>query len=528
MQSRPVAHTSRELVRSLRQELDRIEFPFPAAASVTAEARRAALARDLDEEIVGALDAIGDPAMIALVGPTGVGKSVLANSLIGASHSSVSALRPATDYPQLLAHPDTIALQGDNRVRKVADLVTVLDGPLGWAILDCGDPFAAGNDPLRAQPDVSVSAWLAVTSALRYGDSSVWDLLGSLAAGPEPIALVVNRVPEGAWPAISQDIKGRLKQAGLGKVALLQIVQAEGAPDVLPRSAVASVRRWLTARFPIPERPAGCPEVREALSRVAEEAVELANAEAVHQASVELLRGATDAKLAEVAEATALATPSAADSRLAGVWLDQIGPDGPLTDVNLLGEVSEERRERVSRALAALGRAVSDAVQPDFRTIMTDARAAMIGVWQGAGVPEGTRVLLERRGLAEPELGKDLAGSAGYGLWVEGLMARLRERHDAATKAATDALTRTGMVSLVQAAALGAEGPGEFAARLLGDQFEPVLADGHEALRQARASSVRLALAVFTDTVRELERTASGTLSWAASRLAYAAKKVDK
>ncbi|MDR1187735.1 MAG: hypothetical protein LBK95_09820 [Bifidobacteriaceae bacterium] len=528
MQSRSVAHSSRELARLLREELDGIEFPFPAPASATAESKRAALITELDQEVIPMLDRIGDPALIALAGPTGVGKSVLANTLIGGPFSAVGALRPTTTYPQLLAHPDTIALQGDHPVRSVARLATFWDAPATWAVLDCGDPFAAGNDPPTAQPDLDVSAWLVVTSALRYGDGTVWDLLRTLAERPQPVALVVNRVPEGAWEAISADIEDRIAKAGLDRVELFEVAEADGQPEVLPESALAPLREWLTSRFPVPDRQPDSPDLRVALGHLATAAADLANAQAVHRASVDLLRTATEAQLAGAAEAAGEFEPGPVDPRLTEAWLDQIGPDGPLASVDPAQDSSPERRARIGQALAALGRAVSDAVQSGFRDIMTDARAAMASLWQGEDVPEGTRALLQRRGLAEADLAEDLAGSAGYGLWVEGLAARLRKRDDPATRTATEVLTRTGLVSLVQAAVLGAEGPAGLAAQLLGGQYGAVMEDAREALREARAGSIRLALAVFADTVRELERTASGTLSRAADRLAYAAKKVDQ
>jgi hypothetical protein len=401
---------------------------------------------------------------------------------------------------------------------------------------------------------------------LRYGDSSVWDLLRSLAERAQPVALVVNRVPQGAWEAIANDIGKRLGAAGLDRVALFQIPELDNTPAVLPASLVEPLRQWLTDHFPIPERQADSPDLRVVLGQLAADAAGLVTAQAVHQASVDLLKTATETQSASAAETAAGAadeTPAGAatetqppaagahgagapvliapstnsppeagqdqiNPRLTEAWLDQIGPDGPLANISLTQEITLDRRRQLDSGLAALGRAVSDAVAPGFRDVMTNARAAMVAVWQGEDVPEGTRALLQRRGLDQAELAGDLTGSAGYGLWVEGLATRLRKRSDMATKATQSILTIAGLVSLIQAAVLGAEGPRGLAAGLLGDQAESVIEDGREALREARAGSARLALAVFSDTVRELDRTASETLSWAADRLAYAAKKVDE
>ncbi|MDR0593208.1 MAG: hypothetical protein LBG60_08150 [Bifidobacteriaceae bacterium] len=532
MRSPSAARTSRELVDALREALDGVEFPFPAPASLEAESKRTGLAREIDQNIAPALRAAGQPVLIALVGPTGVGKSVLANSLIGAARSATGALRPTTKRPLLLAHPDTIALQGEHPVRAAAEVLTVPQAPPTWAILDCGDPIAIGNDPLQAQPDVPVSAWVTVTSALRYGDSLVWDLLQSLTGrpspAPEPVALVVGRAPEGAWPVIEEDVRDRLARLDLGRVAVFALPEVAGRPQILQDGPVAPLRRWLEGHFPVPEPPADAPDLRAALAQLAAGAAELAAAQAVHQASVDLLRAATEARLAQAAEAAADFTPGPVGQALAEAWLDQIGPDGPLASIDLAQDGDEDQRRRRTKALAAIGRAVSDAVAPAFRAVMADARTGMVALWQGADVPDGSRALLEQQGLADAALADDLTGSAGYGLWVEGLAARLRKRDHPATRAAAAALGRAGFASLIQAAALGAEGPAGLLGQLLGgDQTAAVQADALEALREARAGAVRLVLAVFADTAAEVDRTASDTLAWAADRLAHAAKKVD-
>ncbi|MDR2373375.1 MAG: hypothetical protein LBD77_04605 [Bifidobacteriaceae bacterium] len=526
MQIRSVAHTSLEMARVLRQALDGIEFPFPAAASARAESKRQALARDLDQEIIPALVKAGAPALIGVVGPTGVGKSALANALARSAISAVSGLRPATSRPVLLAHPDAIVLHGDHRARAVSTPKLSSAAPANWAILDCGDPFAAGNDPLTAQPELAASAWLAVTSALRYGDGLVWDLLQSLAAQDAPVALVVNRVPEHAWPLIEADVRQRLAAKSLDGVELFSIPEAERAPQVLPEPSVAPLRRWLEDRFPVTPQTAARPDLRALLNRAAAGAAEVAQAQSVHQASVELLATATEALLEAGAEAAADFAPGPPPQALEEAWLDQIGPGGPLAGLDLAPD--PERQARWASGLAPVGRAVSDAVAPAFRQLLTGARAEMARAWQGPDVPEGTRALLERRGLADAAVTEDLAGSAGYGLWVEGVAARLRRRHDPAVTRATAALRTAGLVALVQAAVLGLEGPAGLLGQLLGDQAEAVTEDGREALREARASSARLALAVFADAVREVERAASDKVTWSGDRLAYAAREVDE
>ncbi|MDR0627655.1 MAG: hypothetical protein LBG11_10460, partial [Bifidobacteriaceae bacterium] len=447
-----------------------------------------------------------------------------------------------------------LALRADYRVRQAAQVTKAVNAPLSWIVLDCADPFAGTNDPIKAQPDLPVSACLVTCSALRYGDSVVWDQLLSLTPKTAPVALVVSRVPPEAWETIERDVNQRLIKHGLEHVPVFQISAVEGAaPEMLEESAVAPLRGWLERHFPLAERTADSPDVREVVRDLATRAAALASAQTVHQASVDLLRAASEAMVASAAEAAADFKPGPPDPDLTATWLSLTGPQGPLGHVDLSQEPTADQSARQAAGLAKLGQAVADAVQDSFRQVMTTARAAMVALWQGDQVPEGASALAEKRGLVQAELTAELSGSAGYGLWVEGLTARLRANNGTAAARALGAklppaktrqygtagqsrnpaggvlpdtlLGRTGLVALIQAAVLGVEGAADLLGRWLGPERDRVLNEGREALREARAGVARLALVLFADAVREVERAASGKLPELADRLAYAANQ---
>ncbi|MDR1117856.1 MAG: hypothetical protein LBL01_00975 [Bifidobacteriaceae bacterium] len=291
----PETATARQLAAALRAALAGARFPFPGPAWREAQRRvEQALAE------TAAADTLPEPPVIALAGGTGVGKSALANALAGKALSPAGPLRPTTRVPRLLATPATAALLGDHPALDAAQLVLDHAAAPAWAFLDCADPFQPGNDPAGAQPDVPVSAWLVVTSALRYGDALLWDLLRSVGGPDTPVALVVNRLPPGAWEQIRPDAARRLAEAGLDAVDLLPVAQADGAPDLIADAdGVEQVRAWLADRWP----PASMPDPHPLLASLASAAVGLARDQELHTRTVALLRQVTRDRAAALAQA---------------------------------------------------------------------------------------------------------------------------------------------------------------------------------------------------------------------------------
>jgi hypothetical protein len=517
--------TTLELVAALRAELDRVRFDFPAPASAQAEARRAALAANLDQAALPALRQMAAPAVITLVGGTGVGKSALANALAGGRPlSPAGPLRPTTRQPLLLASPATAAMLGGHPAGAAARLIEHPWVPPSWAILDCADPFVVGNDPQRAQPDVPAAALLVVTSALRYGDALLWDLLQGVGRSGTPVALVVNRLPGGAWEVVKPELARRLEALALGYIPLFPVAELPGAPEALPASGIGPVVDWLRQRVPPPIDP---PDPLPHLQAVAAAAAELARDQLVQGRALELLGSATEAQAATIA-AAGPQLPLQIEPQLAEVWSVLAGPGGPLADATAQGVApgspdQPERRERWGAALAQLGAAVADAVARDASAAAGIAAGAMAAVWRGPGVPAGSSQLLDRAGLASQAPGAP-PGPGAYQAWSDRLGRALADLDTPQARAAAQALAPAGLLALVQAAALGAAGPAQLVGELLGAQAEAALGAARAAFRQTRAEVAQAALAPFRGAVAA-GQTASGALGQLAGRLSRAVER---
>ncbi|MDR2348793.1 MAG: hypothetical protein LBD90_09340 [Bifidobacteriaceae bacterium] len=550
MSSPSQTSTTLELVAALQAEVDRIRFAFPSPATAEAEARRATLAEALAQEVLPGLRRFGQAAVIALVGGTGVGKSALANALAGGQPlSPAGPLRPTTRRPVLLTSPETAAMLGDHPAGAASRLALHPEVPATWAVLDCADPFAAGNDPQTAQPDVPVSAWLVVTSALRYGDALLWDLLQGVGRDGKPIALVVDRVPAGAWEMIEPDLTRRLESLALGYVALWPVPEcaespqapqqagpqagsqtaapgaqpapAQTAPQALPPDVIGGLLGWLQERFPPPPQP---PDPRPQIEAVARAAAELARDLTAQARAVALLYDATEAQAATIAAVARAQLPAQVDPQVTEVWLTLIGSAGGLATLTSASAASADGRERWGAALAQLGAAVSDAVARDASTAAGVARGAMAAVWRGPGVPSGSSVLLDRAVLAaSPPPPLTTGRQTPYRAWSARLVEALAGLGPSRVSATAEALTQAGLLALVQAAALGLPGPAKLAEELLGEQAGPVVEAAQATLRETRSDVARAALTPFRDVLETAGRTPSGTVKHLAERLAATA-----
>ncbi|MDR2380126.1 MAG: hypothetical protein LBE08_02955 [Bifidobacteriaceae bacterium] len=410
MNSTSETYTLAALASALRTDLDAVRFPFPAPASAAATERSERLAAHLDTAVLPVLRRQAPPAVVALVGGTGVGKSALANGLAGKVLSPAGPLRPTTKQPQLLADPTAAALLGAHPVLTKAQLRADPAVPAPWAILDCGDPFAAGNDPAVAQPDVPVGVWLVVTSALRYGDALTWDLLRAVGSSGTPTAFVVGRVPAGDWEIIRADITRRLEAVKLAFIPVFHVPAGASALQAVPLKCLEPIKDWLDGQLPafghpaprnpsLPVAPLSAPlppaPPLPSLAALAGQVKDLATDQLVHAQAVGLLRQATD-RAAESLRAQARdALPGPPPPAVAAVWAALASHRGPLVDVAEAGVGVPPHRERWGSGLDSLGRAIDDAVS---RTAAGSARAARVGMataWRGADVPSGSRELAE-------------------------------------------------------------------------------------------------------------------------------------
>ncbi len=128
---------------------------------------------------------ISAPRSVVLTGCTGVGKSHLANELVGTEVTAVGVLRPTTHSIVMAgsAGPAPIARESEYVVAPGApDGLVVVDTP-GWDI----DPGAVGAAL------VSADVGILVVSPTRYGDATTAALWDSMATAPTRL-VVLNRM----------------------------------------------------------------------------------------------------------------------------------------------------------------------------------------------------------------------------------------------------------------------------------------------------------------------------------------------
>ena len=187
-------------------------FDIPGAEEITAE--RAQLLSQIDDYLLPRVRQSAAPLLVALVGSTGAGKSTLVNSIVGTQVSLTGVRRPTTNSPVLACHPDDMHWFAENmflptlpRVRQEGLARPGRDGLLvlaanegmtrGIALLDTPDI----DSVVRAHYDFAYQfldasdLWLFMTSASRYADAPVWELLQHARERGASLGVVLSRVP---------------------------------------------------------------------------------------------------------------------------------------------------------------------------------------------------------------------------------------------------------------------------------------------------------------------------------------------
>src|SRR5258708_6699116 len=191
-----------------------VEVPLHLAAPGVDEARgeRRKLLSQIDDYLLPRLRQSGAPVLVALVGSTGAGKSTLMNSLVGAQVSNTGTRRPTTNSPVLACHPSDARWFAENvflptlpRVRQKGLAMPGRDGllvlaenegmPEGVALLDTPDIDSvvhAHREFAHQFLDAS-DLWLFMTSASRYADAAVWELLQQARERDASLAIVLSQ-----------------------------------------------------------------------------------------------------------------------------------------------------------------------------------------------------------------------------------------------------------------------------------------------------------------------------------------------
>ena len=249
----------------LRKPLVSVPFVLAAEGVAHARAERLKLLGQIDDYLLPRLRQFGAPILVALVGSTGAGKSTLMNSLVGAQVSATGIRRPTTNSPVLACHPSDMRWFAENvflptlpRVRQQGLAMPGRDGllvlaasegmPEGVAVLDTPDidsVVQAHRDFANQFLDAS-DLWLFVTTARRYADAAVWEMLQDGRDRGAALAIALSRVPPAATPQLSAHFDAMLDANGLHDVARFIIPETIVTDAQLPAGVAAPVKDYLT------------------------------------------------------------------------------------------------------------------------------------------------------------------------------------------------------------------------------------------------------------------------------------------
>ncbi|WP_255205066.1 dynamin family protein [Actinomadura sp. BRA 177] len=255
-----------ELIRALtalREQLGAFDLLLDVPGVQEAREARDELRGQLEDYVLPRIQAAGAPMLVVLGGSTGAGKSTLVNTLVGARVSATGVLRPTTSSPILVCHPDHTEwfmegpmLPGMGRVRGPApdaiagDQLVIIGSdvlPPGLALLDSPDFDSVFEDHYEFATKLMAAAdlWLCVTTAARYADAQVWQMLQRAKENGATIGVVLSRVPDGAGDEVVEHFGEMLDEHEVGDAQRFTIPETRIENSRLPEETIEDIRDWL-------------------------------------------------------------------------------------------------------------------------------------------------------------------------------------------------------------------------------------------------------------------------------------------